>query len=660
MGASPEGDGSCRENSWSGPPAAPTMKRFLFFSVAVCVLAASGASAFAQTSPPDIRGHWAEARIAELLDRAVIGLGTDRLFRPNEAITRAQFVAWLVSARGLPAVRSSLSPFADLPPGHEHAAAVETAVTFGIVPPGGAFRPNVAITRGDAVVLLVRALGHTFEAAYMTNATLPYLDAEALVPAVRGAVAIAALSTPPFLREPPSDRVRANDPMTRAEAASLLWAYLQGIERGVVLRFSTSLGTGITLILEKRGALRPLPVWRVQVGVFPEEERARRLAETMRARGLPVFVEPIDDVYRVRVGNFATREEAIAFQQRVNGEGLTALTILTVRDYEGISGPFWAGMMVIEPQTGVRLRPALARENGIGRGRPSDVARRTGAIAAVNGGFFSITGDPLGCLVVDGEVLSEPIPGRTCMGIMDDGDVLFDVVRFDAGAASEASTVPIQGVNRDRGTDEIVLYRSAFGPSTRTNAWGAEISVAGEVVQQIIDGQGNAPIPPGGFILSGHGRSRAALLAAFKPGDRVTLSTRLIAASGDPRWENVRHVIGGGPRLLANGLFAGGEGFRQSFADRRHPRTAIGRLPDGRIVLAVIGGRQPYHSLGMTLGELAGMLRVLGVTDAMNLDGGGSTTLVVRGVVINLPSDELGERAVSDVLLVMPSAGSPP
>ena len=61
----------------------------------------------------------------------------------------------------------------------------------------------------------------------------------------------------------------------------------------------------------------------------------------------------------------------------------------------------------------------------------------------------------------------------------------------------------------------------------------------------------------------------------------------------------------------------------------------------------------------MTLLELAGTLRALGVTDAMNLDGGGSTTLVVRGVVINLPSDELGERPVSDVLLVMPPTGTP-
>ncbi|MGH2349018.1 MAG: phosphodiester glycosidase family protein, partial [bacterium] len=302
---------------------------------------------------------------------------------------------------------------------------------------------------------------------------------------------------------------------------------------------------------------------------------------------------------------------------------------------------------------------ALARDAGMGRGRTSEAARRAGALAAINGGFFSAIGDPLGCLVIEGEVLSEPIPGRTCAGITDAGEILFDVPRLDAGASSEAGTIAIQGINRERGPDEMVIYRPAFGPSTRTNMWGAEVSVAGETVQLVTDGRGNSPIPPGGFVLSGHGRGRNALVAAFKPGDRVTAWTRLLSASGDPRWEGVRQVLGGGPRLLADGLYVGGEGFRASFTDRRHPRTAIGRLADGRIVLIVVGGRQPYHSLGMTLLEMAGTLRALGLTDAMNLDGGGSTTLVVRGVVINLPSDELGERPVSDVLLVMPPAGTP-
>ncbi|MDI6773574.1 MAG: phosphodiester glycosidase family protein, partial [bacterium] len=221
-------------------------------------------------------------------------------------------------------------------------------------------------------------------------------------------------------------------------------------------------------------------------------------------------------------------------------------------------------------------------------------------------------------------------------------------------ASTDGGTVTIDGVNRDRGAGEIILYRPAHGATTRTNALGAEVVVAGDIVQQVLDGRGNSPIPPGGYVLSGHARGRASLLTAFKQGDRVSLRLRLVPASGDSRWEGVRHAMGGGPRLLSGGQFVGGEGFRPSFANRRHPRTAIGRLEDGRTVIAVIGGRQPYHSLGMTLVELAGMLRKLGVTDALNLDGGGSTTLVVRGVVINLPSDETGERPVGDVLLVLP------
>ncbi|MGQ0570917.1 MAG: phosphodiester glycosidase family protein, partial [Armatimonadota bacterium] len=605
----------------------------LAVAVAV-VLTISAVSAIAQTRPTDLRGHWAEERVGDLVGRGVIGLEADGLFNPDEAVTRAQLVAWLVAARGLPLVRPELSSFSDLGSAPELASAVATAVVYGIVPPGGAFRPNAPLVRGDAFVFLVRALGHTFEASYMVNATLPFRDADGLPPATRGAIAVAALSTPPMLREPPAERVRPFDPMTRAEAASLIWGYLQAVEGGVSLGFTVSLGNGITLVLEKRGALRTLPVWRVQVGAFPDEDRARRLAEQMRARGLPVVIDQVDDLYTVRVGNFATRGEAVALQLRLTGDGLTTWTLITVRDYEALKGPFWTGTLLIEPAGGVRLRPALARDLAIGRGRTSEAARRAGAVAAINGGFFSIAGDPLGCLVVDGEVVSEPLPGRSCVGLTDDGQVLFDTLRLDAAASSEAGTVAIDGVNRERGSNEIVLYRQSYGATTRTNAFGAEVMVAGDVVQSVTDGRGNNTIPSGGYVLSGHSRSRPALVAAFKPGDHVTLRMRLVPGSGDTRWESARHVLGGGPRLLANGHYVGGEGFRASFADRRHPRTAIGRLADGRIVLMVVGGRQPYHSLGMSLVERAMLLRQLGVTDALNLDGGGSTTLVVRGVVI--------------------------
>ncbi|MDR7523251.1 MAG: phosphodiester glycosidase family protein [Armatimonadota bacterium] len=618
------------------------------------VLGASGIATVARERPADVRGHWGEGRIVELIGRGIIAVEADGLFRPDEAVSRGQFVQWLVAARGLPQVRQALPPFADLPAGSEHAPAVETAVAFGIVPPGGVFRPGAPLLRGEAFGWLVRAMGHTFEAAYMTNAALPFQDVDGLPPSVRGSIAVVALARPPILREPPSERVRPFAPMTRAEAASLLWGYLQTVERGTSLTFTVSVGPGVTLILEKRGVLRVLPVWRVQVGAFADEDRARRLVDSLRARGLPVTIEQVDDLFKVRVGDFTTRDEAAAFERRMVDEGLSTWVILTVRDYEALGGPFWTGILVVEPASGVRLRPALARETTIGRGRTSEAARRAGAQAAVNGGFFSGAGDPLGCLVIDGDVLSEPVAGRTCAGLTDDGQVLFDVLRFDARAAGEAGTVAIDGVNRERGPNEIILYRPAHGPTTRTNAFGAEVIVSGSAVEQIVDGRGNSPIPPGGYVLSGHGRGRGALLTAFKPGDRVALRMRLLPSSGDPRWAHVRHIFGGGPRLLADGQFVGGEGFRPWLVERRHPRTAIGRLGDGRIILVVVGGRQPYHSLGMTLLELAVLMRQLGATDALNLDGGGSSTLVVRGVVVNLPSDETGERPVSDVLLVMP------
>jgi len=255
--------------------------------------------------------------------------------------------------------------------------------------------------------------------------------------------------------------------------------------------------------------------------------------------------------------------------------------------------------------------------------------------------------------MIDGILQSEPVQGRSCIGILADGALLFDALTFVGEVGTEAAAAGVSGVNRERRADELIVYRRAYGASTRTNARGAEAIVIGDVVQQVLDGRGNAPIPADGYVLSGHGRAGAWVRDQVRPGERVTLRLRLLPASGDPRWDQVVHVIGGGPRILAEGRYVGGEGFTSGFTGRRHPRTAVARLADGRILLVVVDGRQPYHSLGMTLPELATFLRALGATDAVNLDGGGSTTLVVRGTVVNLPSDESGERPVSNALLVV-------
>ena len=142
------------------------------------------------------------------------------------------------------------------------------------------------------------------------------------------------------------------------------------------------------------------------------------------------------------------------------------------------------------------------------------------------------------------------------------------------------------------------------------------------------------------------------------------------AASAGPR-EGYRQfalytVIGGSGVLLRDGEIpalvdsTGGAGFARA----RHPRTALGWAPDGRLLLVVVDGRQPGYSAGMTLRELARTMRALGATDALNLDGGGSSTLVAVGDsagapggraarIVNRPSDRAGERPVANAVALV-------
>lgn len=115
-------------------------------------------------------------------------------------------------------------------------------------------------------------------------------------------------------------------------------------------------------------------------------------------------------------------------------------------------------------------------------------------------------------------------------------------------------------------------------------------------------------------------------------------------------------VVGGFPLLLENGERVGdlGVGARPSFSAVRHPRTAVGVDETRRHMwIVVVDGRQPGYSDGMTLPELASLLRALGATHAVNLDGGGSTVMILKGTRVSRPSDQEGERPVVNALAVV-------
>lgn len=120
--------------------------------------------------------------------------------------------------------------------------------------------------------------------------------------------------------------------------------------------------------------------------------------------------------------------------------------------------------------------------------------------------------------------------------------------------------------------------------------------------------------------------------------------------------EDVR-VVGGLPHLLDEGTRVGDleVDARPGFAATRHPRTAIGydRIDGGRVWIVAVDGRRDGYSVGMTLPELTDLFEALGAKEALNLDGGGSTAMVVAGRVRNRPSGPMGERAVANALLLV-------
>ena len=175
--------------------------------------------------------------------------------------------------------------------------------------------------------------------------------------------------------------------------------------------------------------------------------------------------------------------------------------------------------------------------------------------------------------------------------------------------------------------------------------------------------------PEGGTVgtevVRGHvtaARSRPALVwrpgappwmgSTWVRGDTLMAGWPIPFGEGDGASEGV----GGYPEILDGGSRVGdlGVGERPSFAATRHPRTAVGYDADlGRVWFVVVDGRQSPHSAGMTLPELAALLEALGAEDGINLDGGGSSVMVVWGTARNHPSDDAGERPVVNALALV-------
>lgn len=311
----------------------------------------------------------------------------------------------------------------------------------------------------------------------------------------------------------------------------------------------------------------------------------------------------------------------------------------------------------------VRIDLHHAGRTVIGTDTTSAMAIQNKAIAAINAGFFRLdktpfAGDPVGMFMVDGVWLSEPTNDRIQLLINNKPTR----TEIEIGRTKITQTIniggekfEITGLNRERKKDDLIIYTPEFGQTTQTASDGIELVVIKGVVAALSSGLGNAVIPQNGLVISASGTFRESLSKIAKESATVTMTRKwegLPAAFEKDRAK--LDVVTGVPLLIKNGninITWEQEKTNKAFVETRHPRTAVAKLKGGKFLMLVADGRTE-NSGGIGLEDLAKYLLELGATDAMNLDGGGSTTMFVDGKVVNHPSDKEGERKVSDALVV--------
>lgn len=302
-------------------------------------------------------------------------------------------------------------------------------------------------------------------------------------------------------------------------------------------------------------------------------------------------------------------------------------------------------------------------ESGEDQGREtiSEMVRRTGAIGGMNADFFPWTGDPLGLMVKDGELLSQPYPTRSTFAWGMEGYVEVAIPEITC-SIDGAAPLPVPHFNEEVAIDKIGLFSDKAGQA-RTKQPASHVllnikqgswKVGSMVVLEVV-GPFDAPgkIPEGKAVFSGTG-SQASVAASLRPGQ--TLTVKLGINGFD--WGKCSQAVAGGPNLVHKGLItidADGQKFGPDMVGKRHPRSAVGTTADGDIWFVTIDGRQKL-SAGANMDELARVMQRLGCMEAMNLDGGGSTTLNLFGLTVNRPSDGK-ERPVANAILFF---GTPP
>ncbi|NJL95797.1 MAG: phosphodiester glycosidase family protein [Anaerolineae bacterium] len=320
----------------------------------------------------------------------------------------------------------------------------------------------------------------------------------------------------------------------------------------------------------------------------------------------------------------------------------------------------------------LRVTPHVGAIPDLKNVRVSDTAAAAGAFAAINGDYYGGNYMPQGITVIDGEIVTapqfraafaltperEPFIGYFTQNWTWDGSVI----------TANGQYIPLQLMNLPCHPLWLCVYSHHLGQLPLHYGGVRVLTNAHFTVLDIVQAR-SVDIPPGHFVFRGGDATGQWLLDNVQVGDQLQVSMRT-----EPDWRQFESAISGGPRLVVEGAFWQDcdpeqaeplcEAFDQPYRDTHYfdssiPRTGLGYSADGRRLMAVVvEGYEVQDSRGMIQQELAALFLEFGISEAMELDGGGSSTLWINGSLINDHGEE-GERAVSNMLFFYWDEGRP-